>query len=100
LERALDARRGAEEGDEWQKIRRGWYLGEEIFRQELLAQMSQRLGAEHYGEERTERAEAVAERIIAEELKRRRWREADLKTRPKGNPAKVAVAVRLRGRHG
>ncbi len=52
--------------------------------------------AQHYGEERAETAEAQAELIIAEELKRGRWQEADLKTRPKGDPAKVALAVRLR----
>jgi len=46
--------------------------------------MSERMGAEHYGEERVETAEALAELIIAEELKRWRWQEADLKTRPKG----------------
>jgi hypothetical protein len=46
--------------------------------------MSERMGAEHYGEERAETAEALAELIIAEELKRGRWQEADLKTRPRG----------------
>ena len=46
--------------------------------------MSERMGAEHYGEERAETAEALAELIIAEELKRGRRQEADLKTRPKG----------------
>jgi uncharacterized membrane protein len=46
--------------------------------------MSGRMGAEHYGEERAETAEALAELTIAEELKRGRWQEADLKTRPKG----------------
>jgi hypothetical protein len=35
-------------------------------------------------------------RIIAEELKRWRWQEANLKTRPKGDPVKVALAARLR----
>ena len=58
--------------------------------------MSERLGAEHYGEERAETAEALAEVIIAEELKRGRWQEADLKTRPKGDSVKVALAARLR----
>ena len=77
-------------------MRRGWCLGEEAFRKELLALMGERLGAEHYGEERAETAEAVAQRIIAEELKRRRWSETELKTRPKGHSAKVALAVRLR----
>ena len=84
LEQALEARRGAEEGEEFKPIRRGWCLGEETFRQELLAQMSERMGAEHYGEERAETAEAKAERIIAEELKRRRWKEADSGRGPRG----------------
>ena len=92
----MEARRGAEEREEFKPIRRGWCLGDEAFRKELLAQMSGRLGAEHYGEERTETAEALAERIIAAELKRRRWNEAELKTRPKGDAVKVAMAARLR----
>jgi hypothetical protein len=96
LEQGLEERRGAEEGEEFKPIRRGWCLGEKTFRQELLAQMSERIGAEHYGEERTEAAEAMAEQIVAEELKRRRWKEAELKARPKGDAAKVALAARLR----
>ena len=35
-----------------------------------------------------------AELIIAEELKRGRWQEAELKTRPKGDSVKVALAAR------
>ena len=58
--------------------------------------MSERMGAEHYGEERAKTAEAQAELIIAAELKRGRRQEADLKTRPKGDPVKVALAARLR----
>ncbi len=96
LEQRLEARREAEAGGEFKAIRRGWCLGEETFRQELLAQMSQRMGAEHYGVERSETAAARAERIIAAELKRRRWPEAELRTRPKGDAAKVAMAARLR----
>ena len=96
LERALEERRGAEEGEEFKPIRRGWCLGEETFREELLAKMSERMRAEHYGEERAETAEALAELIIAEELKRWRWQEADPKTRPKADPVKMALAARLR----
>jgi len=92
----LEERRGAEEGEEFKPIRRGWCLGEETFREELLAQMSQRMRVEHYGEERAETAETQAELIIAEELKRGRWQEAELKTRPKGDPVKVDLAARLR----
>ncbi len=58
--------------------------------------MIERMGAEHYGKERAETAEALAELIIAEELKLGRWQEADLKTRPKGDSVKVALATRLR----
>ena len=96
LERGLEERRGAEEGEEFKPIRRGWCLGDETFRQDLLAQMSEQMGAEHFGDERAATAEASAERIIAEELKRGRWQEADLKTRSKGDPVKLALAARLR----
>ena len=65
----------------------------------MLTQMSARMGAEHYGEELAETAEALAELIIAEELKLGRWQEADLKTRPKGNSVKVALAARLGAAH-
>ena len=53
--------------------------------------MKERLGAEHYGAERQETAEARAEGIVAEELKRRRWREKDLGRRSKGDAVKVSV---------
>ena len=96
LEQALEARRGAEEGEEFKPIRRGWCLGGETFRKELLEHMSKWMGAEHYGEERAETEEAKAEQIIALELKRRRWKEAALWTRPKGDAAKVSLAARLR----
>jgi predicted Fe-Mo cluster-binding NifX family protein len=58
--------------------------------------MSERMGAEHYGAERGETAMQKAERIIAVELKRRRWTEAEIKKRPKGDPAKVKLAQQLR----
>jgi hypothetical protein len=38
----------------------------------------------------------LAELIIAEELKRGRWQEADLKTRLKGDSVKLVLAARLR----
>ena len=62
----------------------------------MLAQMSERMGAEHYGKERAETAEALAELIIAEDLKLGQWQEADLKTRPKGDSVKLVLAARLR----
>ena len=96
LAQALEARRQAEAGADYKLIRRGWCLGEEAFRKELLAQMTERIGAEHYGVERLEMSEAKAERIVREELKRRRWQEADLSKRAKGDLGKVRIAGRLR----
>jgi hypothetical protein len=40
--------------------------------------------------------EAPAAAMVAAEMRRRRWREEDLARGPKGDPAKVALAVRLR----
>ena len=60
------------------RLRRGWYLGDKAFRKELLGQMKEQVGAEHYGAERQETAEAQAEGIVKEELKRRGWREEEL----------------------
>jgi hypothetical protein len=93
--RPLEGRRGAESGKEFKAIRRGWCLGEETFGKELLAQMSERMGAEH-GAERAETDVEQAEGIIAAELKRRGWTEATLRERPKGDMTKVKLAVRLR----
>ena len=96
LERLVEARRSAEEGGTYQPIRRGWFLGEKTLKKELLAQMKEQMGAEHYGEERQETAEAQAEEMIAEELRRCRWQEGDLGRRAKGDTVKVALAARLR----
>ena len=49
-----------------------------------------------YGAERAETGAARAERIVAEELQRLGWREADLGGLAKGDAGKVAVAIRLR----
>jgi hypothetical protein len=45
---------------------------------------------------RRESAEAKAERIIREELGRLRWTESSLAERAKSDPAKLALAGRLR----
>ena len=73
-------------------MRRGGCIGGEEFRQELLGRMTEQLGPEHYGEERAETQTKRAERIIVEELKRRKWMEKELRKRPKGDGEKVALA--------
>ncbi|HAV64487.1 MAG TPA: hypothetical protein DCY13_19230, partial [Verrucomicrobiales bacterium] len=92
-----EAQRAAEDAEgDYRTVRRGWCLGGDRFREELLEQMSERRGAEHYGQERAESDEAKAERIVKEELKRRRWTEKKLGRLAKGDAEKVAIARRLR----
>ena len=58
--------------------------------------MKGRMGAEHYGAERQETAEALAERLVKRELKARKWRERELRELAKGDRGKVELAARLR----
>ena len=96
VERALEQRRRAQEGEEFKSIRRGWFFGEDALKQELLAQVSEKTGRFHYGEAVHESVQARAERIVTEELKRRKWSLSSLAQRRKGDAGKVAIAVRLR----
>jgi putative transposase len=96
LEEALEERRGAEEGSDYKAIRRGWFLGNEVFRRELLEAVSAKSGKWHYGEELKESAEEKAERIVAEELRRRKWDASTLGARRKGDKEKTKIAQRLR----
>jgi putative transposase len=96
FESRMEARRWEKEPEQWKRVRRGWCLGDEAFRQELVTAMSSRMGAEHYGPEREETALAKAERIVVEELRKRRWKQKDLGERRKGDGGKVKIAQRLR----
>jgi len=96
LEAQLEQRRAAEAGTDYRHIRRGWCLGAEPFRKELLAQMAESRGAGHYGAARRESELEKTERIIATGLKRARWAESDLKRQRKGHPLKVRLAQQLR----
>ena len=93
---AMEQRRGRGEPGEWQTVRRGWFLGGVELKERLLERMGSGLGQHHGGEERQESAEQKAERIVAEELRKHRWTEADLKERRKTDATKVQMAMRLR----
>ena len=66
----MEKRRQHENEPQWKNLRQGWCFGDEQFRQELLEQMSQQMRAHHGGPERIESAEAKAQRVVAEEIRR------------------------------
>ncbi len=92
----MEARRGEALDQEWKGVRRGWCLGGKEFRRELLKKMRGRTARHRGGEERPETEEAWAEELLAQELKRRRWKAAELARRRKGDAEKVRIARRLR----
>lgn len=95
--RGMEERRGREEEPgEWKTVRRGWFLGGKARKEELLERMWEGLGRHHGGAERQESAVQQAERLVAEELRERRWTEADLRRRRKTDVTKVQIARRLR----
>lgn len=97
FERQMERRRLEETDPEALKVfRRGWCLGRQEFKQQMLQRVEGRLGEHHSGELRCETAEAKAERIIAEELGRLGWSRSDLPARRKSDPGKLAMAARLR----
>jgi hypothetical protein len=95
--RRMEARRAEETQEQaLQPLRRGWCLGSEDFKRQLLERMEGRMGEHHSGALRQESAESKAERVIVEELRRLGWKESDLAGRRKSDPGKLALAARLR----
>jgi hypothetical protein len=68
-----EQRRREDLGREFKPVERGWCLGSEDFRQELLAAGAGRMRATHYGAERREEQEAKAQRWLREEMRRLGW---------------------------
>ena len=97
FERRMEQRRAMEEYETaLAPIRRGWCLGSAEFKRQMLERMDGQLGEHHAGDLRRENGETRAERIIAEELKRLGWTEADLLRQRKNAPGKLDMAARLR----
>lgn len=94
--KGMELRRASDGDEEFKPVERGWCLGSEEFRQELLMQISERPVNWHYGEELVESAEAKAERLLAQELGRIGWSEVDLAARRKGDRTKLSLAEKLR----
>ena len=100
LENHLEGRRAQEEGDEFKRVRRGWCLGGETFRKELLEQAHAPAGENHHAQTRRETTEARAQRILQDELDKVGWTAEDLAVRSKGDRRKVRMARRLRTETG
>ena len=96
LENYIETRRLQEDGDEFKAIRRGWCLGSETFRNELLESAHTRATESHHAETRQETTEQKARRILNEELDKLGWTGAELAGRPKGDTRKIRIAQRLR----
>lgn len=97
FERVMEERRHQDNPEDYRRIRHGWCWGEDTFRKELLAQIRERRGASHYGQELQESEEDRAERLVREELRRLGWDEAELARLRKGDHAKLELAAKLRG---
>src|ERR1039458_9254124 len=98
FEERMEWRRREDLRGEFKRVERGWCLGGEEFRQELLEQVDARPGPSHFGEAVQEAEGAQAERLVVEGLKRLRWAEADLRARRKGERGKVQLARELRSK--
>ena len=92
----LEARRQGDPDEEFKAVRRGWCLGGAEFRRELLEQMAEQRSACHSGEELMESAEARAQRLIEQALRKKGWSVEELKARRKGDVFKVRLAAQLR----
>jgi len=80
---------------DWKAIERGWCLGDDEFKAELLAQVREQRG-DHYGEELRQADQAHAQALLEKELKQRDWTQRDLVERRKADPQKLKIAWRLR----
>jgi REP element-mobilizing transposase RayT len=92
----MEIRCRQEQSANYDDLRRGWSLGSEEFRRELLAGMSERLGPHHYGSQRQESGAEKAERLVREGLAAVGWEERELGRQRKGHPVKVEIARVLR----
>ena len=77
-------------------VERGWCLGGEEFRRELLEAVDELADSQDAGEEVRQSALAGAERMAQEESARLGWDPEELERRRQGDPQKVLIAGRLR----
>jgi putative transposase len=94
--RQMELRRRQDDRNAFKGLKRGWFLGGEQFRRELLEQVNVAPGPSHFGELMREAAEARAQRLLDAILAKWEWTTEDLRVRRKGDPQKVQLARELR----
>ena len=94
--RRMEQRRLQEEGADYQHLRRGWFLGSDDFRKELLAIAGRKPTPTHGPMLSRETDHDQAARIIRDGLKQLGLKESDLPNLPKGAAPKVKLARQLR----
>ncbi|HEV2694003.1 MAG TPA: transposase [Verrucomicrobiae bacterium] len=96
LENDLERRRAHEDDGNFKGIRRGWCLGSETFRAELVA-AAETLAGEHHSDLRSpEMTEEKACRLLQAELEQLNCTRAELARWPKSDARKIRIARRLR----
>ena len=97
FEQRMESRRKGEgDAKQWKGMRRGWCVGAPEFKHALLERLHGSLGASHSGLMQQEVSAVRGEAIVAEELRRLRWKEGELGRRAKSDPDKIRLASRLR----
>ena len=92
----MEARRQGEADEEFKPLRRGWCLGSELFRADMLRYVEDQRGAWHYGAELRESAEAKADRLSGEALRAQGAGPGQLRIWRKDHPFKLRLAAKLR----
>ncbi|PAW78004.1 MAG: hypothetical protein B9S32_08895 [Verrucomicrobia bacterium Tous-C9LFEB] len=78
------------------QLTRGWQVGDDLHRQQLLQQIEGKTRKAHPSLHRQHDVQAQAEAIVSEEIKKRRWTSEELVSRRKSDKDKIKVAQRLR----
>ena len=93
--RGMEARRGEEDVEFRQTLKRGWRLGGEDFLDRLQERMAENSTENHDPRQVGEAMAVRASKMIEEELRRVKLRREDLGRMRKGDPVKVRLAERL-----
>jgi len=93
---ALDPKKLHHFEEKWTKIRRGWYLGDDTFKEKLLKHAQKILkgnrAESHSGELKREHHENAADELIKNALKILKFHESDLEKTNKNDPRKQVIA--------